>query len=63
MNVVPLDPSCVRGSHGRLSSSPEGGPVLICDDPSAARPVYAATEVKDLLLELAGLSRVREEKA
>lgn len=55
MSVVPLDPSCVRGSHGRLPDSPADGPVLLCDDAAAARESYDATEVKDLLLRLAGL--------
>ena len=55
MQVVPLDPSCVRGSHGRLPDSPEDGPVLLCSDPTQGRDRYAVTEVKDLLLRLAGL--------
>ena len=55
MQVVPLDPSCVRGSHGRLPDSPEDGPVLLCSDPTHGRDRYAVTEVKDLLLRLAGL--------
>jgi hypothetical protein len=29
MDVIPLHPSRVSGSHGRLPSSPEHGPVLI----------------------------------
>ncbi|HEV2779840.1 MAG TPA: nucleotide pyrophosphatase/phosphodiesterase family protein [Actinophytocola sp.] len=56
MRVVPLDPSCVRGSHGRLPDDPADGPVLLCSDPAQARDRYAATEVKDLLLRLAGLT-------
>lgn len=56
MQVVPLDPSCVRGSHGRLPDDPADGPVLLCSDPTAGKDRYAATEVKDLLLRLAGLS-------
>jgi predicted AlkP superfamily pyrophosphatase or phosphodiesterase len=55
MDVVPLDPGCVRGSHGRLPADPADGPVLLCSDPSAARDRLAATDVRDLLLELAGL--------
>jgi predicted AlkP superfamily pyrophosphatase or phosphodiesterase len=55
MNVVPLDPSCVHGSHGRLPDAAADGPVLLCSDPTQARDRYAATEVKDLLLRLAGL--------
>jgi predicted AlkP superfamily pyrophosphatase or phosphodiesterase len=55
MNVVPLDPSPVRGSHGRLPEDPADGPVLLCSRSDATRDEVAATEVKDLLLELAGL--------
>jgi hypothetical protein len=57
MQVVPLDPVHVRGSHGRLPADPADGPVLLCSDPAPARDTIAATEVKDLLLRLAGLSR------
>jgi predicted AlkP superfamily pyrophosphatase or phosphodiesterase len=57
MNVVPLDPRPVRGSHGRLPDDPSDGPVLICSDPAAARDRVAATDVKDLLLELGGSRR------
>ncbi|WP_433336223.1 alkaline phosphatase family protein [Spirillospora sp. CA-294931] len=53
MNVVSLDPTRVRGSHGRLPGRPEDGPVLLCSDPGLARGALAATEVKDLLLDLA----------
>jgi predicted AlkP superfamily pyrophosphatase or phosphodiesterase len=56
MRVVPLDPSCVRGSHGRLPDSTEDGPVLLCSDPRLGRDRYQATEVKGLLLDLAGLA-------
>lgn len=55
LQVVPLDPACVRGSHGRLPDTPDDGPVLICSDPSVGRDRFAATEVKDLMLQLAGL--------
>ena len=57
MDVVPLDPSCVRGSHGRLPASAADGPVLLCSDPAQARQGIAATEVRDLLLSLIGLGR------
>lgn len=53
MSVVPLDPSPVRGSHGRLPATPADGPVLLCSDPSAKRDRYEATEVHDLILGLA----------
>ncbi|MEU0162930.1 nucleotide pyrophosphatase/phosphodiesterase family protein [Streptomyces sp. NPDC006261] len=55
MAVVPLDPSPVRGSHGRLPGHPDDGPVLLCSRPGAVAGRVAATEVKALLLELAGL--------
>ncbi|WP_322769799.1 alkaline phosphatase family protein [Frankia sp. Cr1] len=56
MAVIPLVPSMIRGSHGRLPDDPRNGPVLLCSDPSAARERYRATEVKDLLLSLAGMT-------
>ncbi len=55
LSVVPLDPSPVRGTHGRPPASPEDGPVLLCSDPAPARGRIEATEVRDLLLEVAGL--------
>jgi hypothetical protein len=48
--VVPLDPSCVRGSHGRLPDSPADAPVLLCSDPAFGRDAIAATDVMSLLL-------------
>ncbi|ONI80955.1 alkaline phosphatase family protein [Saccharothrix sp. ALI-22-I] len=62
MNVVPLDPSCVRGTHGRLPDVAADGPVLLCSDPAAVpRSVerdgrLAATDVRDFLLALQGIS-------
>ena len=57
-NVVGLDAGAraVRGSHGRLPADPADGPVLLCSDPAAIRPRVEATDVKALLLELAGLA-------
>lgn len=52
LSVVGLDPTCVRGSHGRLPDTAEDGPVLLCSDPAHARETYRATDVKDLLLKL-----------
>ncbi|MEV4705257.1 nucleotide pyrophosphatase/phosphodiesterase family protein [Actinoplanes sp. NPDC049316] len=58
MSVVGLDAGAraVRGSHGRLPTGPDDAPVLLCSDPAAARDRIAATEVKGLLLRLAGLT-------
>jgi predicted AlkP superfamily pyrophosphatase or phosphodiesterase len=55
MSVVPLDPSPVRGTHGRLPADARDAPLLICSDGSVARDRIAATEVRDLLLELVGV--------
>ena len=53
MDVVPLDPAPLRGSHGRLPETPETGPVLLCTDGTDARAHVRATEVRDLILRLA----------
>lgn len=53
--VVPLDPSPIRGSHGRLPTSDDEGPLILCSTPRAVSGRVAATDVKSLLLHLAGL--------
>ncbi|MFJ8657555.1 nucleotide pyrophosphatase/phosphodiesterase family protein [Streptomyces rochei] len=55
MAVVPLDPSPVRGSHGRLPAGDDDGPLLLCSAGGAVPARIAATDVKALLLDLAGL--------
>lgn len=55
MKVVPLDPSPVRGTHGRLPARDEEGPMVICDRPDVLGSRLAATQVRDLLLDLAGV--------
>ncbi|EKX63191.1 hypothetical protein STRIP9103_08331 [Streptomyces ipomoeae 91-03] len=57
MAVVPLDPSPIRGSHGRLPMSDDDGPLIICSTPRAVGDRLPATDVKALLLRLAGLDR------
>ncbi|MFB7248277.1 alkaline phosphatase family protein [Streptomyces populi] len=52
--VVPLDPSPLRGSHGLPPANEDEGPVVVCSDPRAVSGRVAATEVKSLLLRLAG---------
>lgn len=51
LDVIPLDPGLVRGSHGRVTDDPDDGPVFITDQPEllGEGPVLA-TDVKDLLL-------------
>ncbi|GAB3963333.1 alkaline phosphatase family protein [Actinoallomurus acanthiterrae] len=57
MQVVPIDPSCVRGTHGRLPDDPADGPLLVCSDASYGVDSIEATEVMDLMLELACVAR------
>jgi predicted AlkP superfamily pyrophosphatase or phosphodiesterase len=51
MDVIPLDASLVKGSHGRPSSLPEEGPLIISTEPTQLPdgPV-AASDVKALIL-------------
>jgi predicted AlkP superfamily pyrophosphatase or phosphodiesterase len=53
LEVIPLDPSLVRGSHGRVTDSPDEGPLFITSDPAvlgAGAGAVDATRVKDLVL-------------
>ncbi|MBC9713482.1 alkaline phosphatase family protein [Streptomyces sp. TRM66268-LWL] len=56
MAVVPLDPSPIRGSHGRLPDDPQDGPLILISTPRAVDGSLKATDVKSLLLTLAGLA-------
>ena len=57
MQVVPLDPTYVRGSHGRLPADPADGPVIVCSVPDGEPAgALAATDVRNLLLQLQGVS-------
>jgi hypothetical protein len=51
LDVIPLDASLVKGSHGRLTDDPLEGPLFISGDPGLVPPgEVAATDVKELLL-------------
>lgn len=52
MDVIPLDASLVKGSHGRPTDDPAAGPVLISSEPDLLPegPV-AATSVKSVILD------------
>lgn len=54
MNVIPLDPSMVKGSHGLVAATPEEGPLLIG---TGERPAegFQMVDLKNLLLERLGL--------
>lgn len=52
MDVIPLDASLVRGSHGRPTDHAQDGPMIITDRPELLkRDAIAATDVKKLLLD------------
>lgn len=50
IDVIPLDASLVRGSHGLPVSDPQDRPVLIGDGPAPAEESLPQTAVRDLLL-------------
>lgn len=50
MDVIPLDPTLIKGSHGRLPTRTEHGPVVIGSDAGLATERYAMTDVHDLVL-------------
>jgi len=58
MDVIPLDPKLVRGSHGRLPDDPRDGPVFLSSRPlrdcggDPADGVVAMSSVKDRVLAL-----------
>jgi len=51
MDVIPLDASLVRGSHGRVTDKAEDGPLMISSEP-IGKTRLAATDIKPLLLDL-----------
>ena len=56
MSVVGLDASKhVKGTHGLLPPGDEDGPVFLCSEKSHARERVAATDVRDLILDLSGV--------
>jgi predicted AlkP superfamily pyrophosphatase or phosphodiesterase len=53
-DVVPLDASLVKGSHGLAVDQPENRPVLIGDGPPPEPAEVAMTAVRDLVLQALG---------
>ncbi|HVS10604.1 MAG TPA: hypothetical protein VMS76_12090 [Planctomycetota bacterium] len=60
MDVIPLDATLVRGSHGRLPADPLDGPVFLCSrpvgecGPEPPRGVLSMTSVCERVLQLLG---------
>ena len=50
LNVVPLDATLVKGSHGRPPATPDDGAVLISSLPSGEQERFAPTAIHDLIL-------------
>lgn len=51
MDVIPVDSSLVRGSHGRLPDDPSEGPVLLSTSKGERTASLEMTQVSDLILE------------
>ena len=50
MDVIPLDTTLVRGSHGRLTDDPAAGPLFMSSEPELVPAAVGATDVKSLVL-------------
>lgn len=50
MDVIPLDASLIKGSHGRIAVQPEYQPVLISDDKHSTGDPILATEVYKVIM-------------
>lgn len=50
MEVVPLDASIVRGSHGRVTDRLDDGPLAISSEPGALNSVVESAAVRDVML-------------
>src|SRR5205823_2822480 len=50
LDVVPLDPTLIRGSHGLAASDPADRPLLIGDGPAPAAD-FAQTDVRTVMLD------------
>jgi predicted AlkP superfamily pyrophosphatase or phosphodiesterase len=50
MDVIPLNPMLVRGTHGRLTTEMGKGPLLICSNKSLAREKCKITDVRNVII-------------
>jgi len=50
MEMIPLDASLVRGSHGRVTDRLEDGPIVISSEPRAVDGPVDATAIRNLIL-------------
>ena len=61
MDVIPLDATLVKGSHGRITDDPLDGPVIISTERDAVAEPVAATGVRDLILRHLNQAPVRSD--
>jgi len=54
LDVIPLDASIVKGSHGLPAADPQDGPLFLGD--GAESGVMPMTELRERVLEALGLS-------
>jgi hypothetical protein len=50
MDVIPLDATLVKGSHGRPTDDPQDGPLVMTDTPELLPAQVAATDIKEIAL-------------
>lgn len=50
LNVIPVDGSLVKGSHGRIPSSPDVGPLVITHNTNLLPSTLQATDIHNLIL-------------
>ena len=55
LDVIPLDASLVKGSHGLAPARPEEGPLVIGSDPALAAPSFEQAAIRDLALRAMGI--------
>jgi len=51
LDVIPLDASLVKGSHGRPTDDPRYGPLVMTDVPSLLPSTVSATDIKSIALQ------------
>jgi predicted AlkP superfamily pyrophosphatase or phosphodiesterase len=51
MDVIPLDATLVKGSHGRPTDDPQDGPLVMTDTPHLLPAQVAATDIKNIALQ------------
>lgn len=50
LDVIPLDASLVKGSHGRLPNSPDDAPLIITHNTNLLPATLEATDIHDIIL-------------